>query len=406
MKLPVIICVTLYLFSLAFGVFMTAFFRIPAPLIFCFPLIFIFKQQGETSFLYARELLWIGIAVFLYSVIGLADFNGFAANMICILLCALYFNYFVGDNLQRLKLSIWIFFALLTFSGIVMVLNHYYGEIDGLRALLMGDEVVQSPSGIALTQFTFGYQMAALCSFAFIFVCVYKKHFLLVLLVLMACLLFLFLGMQRSAFVTFTLVVFLFMLLNYRIKAVISIGMILLASLLFFNYVLKDNLGGAENILTKNEHNDASNDRSGLAMENLRIYTEYPFGLIFYGKNWGDVIYRDYVFSSGITSHNAYLMFFTYLGPFAGIGLLLAIYYKPIQLFLGAVRFIRKKENALMICLCFSFIGICLNALSHNPWLLSADGPTVFLYFSILQLHHIQTREVAEDAVLNPYIYA
>jgi hypothetical protein len=182
--------------------------------------------------------------------------------------------------------------------------------------------------------------------------------------------------------------------------------MILLASLLFFNYVLKDNLGGAENILTKNEHNDASNDRSGLAMENLRIYTEYPFGLIFYGKNWGDVIYRDYVFSSGITSHNAYLMFFTYLGPFAGIGLLLAIYYKPIQLFLGAVRFIRKKENALMICLCFSFIGICLNALSHNPWLLSADGPTVFLYFSILQLHHIQTREVAEDAVLNPYIYA
>lgn len=406
MKLPAVICMTLYLFSLAFGIFMTAFFRIPAPLIFCLPLIFIFRQQDKTSFLYARELLWIGIAVFLYSVIGLNDFNGFAANMICIVLCSLYFNYFVGTSLERLKLSVWIFFSLLVFSAIVMVLNHYYGEIDGLRALLMGDEVVQSPSGIALTQFTFGYQMAALCCFAFIYVCINQRHFLLILLVLLTCLLFLFLGMQRSAFVIFTAVVFLFMLWNYRLKAVLSLTMILLASLLFFNYVLKDQLGGAENILTKNEHNDASNDRSGLAMENLRIYSDYPFGLIFYGKTWGDVIYRDYVFSSGITSHNAYLMFFTYLGPFAGLGLLLAIYYKPFSLFLGALKFIRKKENTLMICLCFSFMGICMNALSHNPWLLSADGPTVFLYFSILQLHHIQTRETEEPLTLNSYLYA
>jgi uncharacterized membrane protein YhaH (DUF805 family) len=156
---------------------------------------------------------------------------------------------------------------------------------------------------------------------------------------------------------------------------------------LAYIYVLKDNLDMTNNILVKNNHNDAAYNRSDLAGENLRIYAEYPYGLIFYGKNWGDVIYRDYVFSSGITSHNAYLIFFTYLGPFLGLGLLAAIYYRVGAAVMYVFRRLRDRENAMLACLCFSFIGVSVNALSHNPWLISADGPTVFLYFSILHLY-------------------
>lgn len=130
-------------------------------------------------------------------------------------------------------------------------------------------------------------------------------------------------------------------------------------------------------------------NRSMLTMENLRIYSEYPYGLMFYGKNWGDVIYRNAIFSSGITSHNAYLMFLTYLGPFLGFGILAGLYYKIVGIIITVLRQAKKKENALMICLCCSFIAVSINSLSHNSWLVSANGPTFFLYFSILHLHFI-----------------
>src|SRR5690606_10076048 len=163
-----------------------------------------------------------------------------------------------------------------------------------------------------------------------------------------------------------------------------------IAAITFYTAVLKDITDDTNNILTKNINNDAEFNRSGLMLENLNIYSEYPLGLIFYGKNWGDVIYRNPVFSSGITSHNAYLMFLTYLGPIIGIALLWIIYSKVLKISVHAVKGIRKPENALLICLCFSFLGASINSLSHNAWLISADGPTLFLYFSILHLNRMQ----------------
>jgi hypothetical protein len=137
-----------------------------------------------------------------------------------------------------------------------------------------------------------------------------------------------------------------------------------------------------------------------LTAENLRIYSEYPLGLVFYGKTWGDVIYRNQVFSSGITSHNAYLMFMTYLGPFLGIGFLFVIYIGVFRIAYHALKEIKKRENALLVCLCFSFIAVSINAVAHNAWLLSADGPTLFLYFSILHFDKVKTSSEVNQTVI------
>lgn len=390
MKLMVTLLMMFYLGTLAFGIFLTDVFRIPAPFLFCFPLVFLFREKGAVQFLYARELILLCIALFFYYVIGLSEVNSFAANILCIMICAFYFNYFVGNSERRFNASVWIFFGLLFFSSVVMVLNHFYGEMDTLRELIMGDRILQSPAGIALSQFAYGYQLAALIPFAFICTCAFKTPLLVKGIALGTCLLFVFLGMQRSVFVGFVGATFLFLALYYRFRAVLVIVLMVLVCGLLYNYVLKDNLDTYNNILVKNNHNDAAYNRSSLAEENLRIYTDYPYGLIFYGKNWSDVIYRDYVFSSGITSHNAYLIFFTYLGPFLGLGLLAAIYYRVGSACRYVFYHLRKPENAMLACLCFSFIGVSVNALSHNPWLISADGPTVFLYFSILHLYQRQ----------------
>lgn len=379
----------LYLYTLAFGIFMTEIFRIPAPFLFGVPLLLFFRQQEAKAFLYGREAIVITVAAFIYDVIGLSDFKGFAAHILTIAICLLVFNYFIGKSRIRFNVSVLIFMLLLLFSSVIMVLNHYYGAMDNLRAVLLDDIVLQSPAGIATTQFNFGYQLAVLAPFVFIYTCISNQATMIKAFALAVCLVLLFLGMQRSVFVCFICSAIVFLVLYYRFKAVLVIALVTLTCFLLYNYVLKDNLDTVNNIVTKNEHNDAAYDRYGLAEQNFNIYLDYPFGLIFYGKDWSDVIYRDYVFSSGITSHNAYLMFFTYLGPFLGLGLLWAIYDRVVTISLNTVSFIRKKENAMMVCLCFAFLSVSINALSHNPWLLAADGPTVFLYFSILHLYKI-----------------
>jgi hypothetical protein len=398
MKLIAVVFIVLYLYSLSFGVFMTNFFRIPTPLIFCLPLIFLFREKDGLEFLYKRELLLLGGAIFLYNAIGFSDYMVFMANTLCIGMCALYFNYFVGADKERFTISVYIFFALLTFSSIVMVLNPFYlSEINNLRSMLMGEPVVQSPSGIATYQFNFGYQLAALVPFLLIFTLVFDKALVIKIVSLLACLLFIYLGMQRSVFVGFVFSVFLFLILYYNYKAIFIVVFAVCAAFVFYTYILKDNTDSYNNILTKNEHNMEEYNRSTLAAENLRIYSDYPYGLIFYGKDWSDVTYRNEVFSSGITSHNAYLMFLTYVGPFLGLGILAGLYYKISKIIINAFRKVKKKKYALMICLCCSFIAVSINSLSHNSWLVSANGPTFFLYFAILHLNFLLNREADLD---------
>ncbi len=392
MKFIIIVFMILYLYSLSFGVFMTDTIRIPAPLLFCMPLIFLFKEKNAPLF-NMKELWFLIGAIFCYYIIGQADIPTFGANLISMVVCFLYFNYFIGTNTQRYNFSITIFYALLAFSSIIMVLNHFYPQVDNIRGLMMDEQVLQSPSGIAISQFTFGYQLAALGPFVLIYTFINHKHLLIKIGVFSGCLLLIYLGMQRSVFITFVFSVAVFLLFYYRFKAVYIFVAGALITVLFYNFVLV-NADEHHNIVTKNTDNDPEYNRSLLTSENLNIYANYPLGLVFYGKNWSDVIYRNQVFSTGITSHNAYLMFFTYLGPFLGLGLLIIIYSSILKVGYNALKEIRKKENALLICLCFSFLGISINSLSHNAWLVSGDGPTLFLYFAILHLSKIQQVEL------------
>lgn len=400
MKYLIFLFVVLYLYSVSYGIFLTEMIRIPAPLLFCLPLITLFKED-RIRFLYGPELLLMWIAMFLYDVAGLSDHKLFISNAMTISMCALYFNYFSGTNRKRFKVSIYVFYGLLLFSALVLVLNPFYPEkINMLRSVLMGEQVIQSPSGIAVYQFNFGYQLAALVPFLFIYSYVYHKHFLLKATILLSCLVFIYLGMQRSVFIGFLCASFLFLWAYYKYKAVLVVLLAVVAGTMLYTFVLKDNFDSYNNILSKNEQSSSEYDRTTLTAENLRIYAEYPYGLIFYGKTWGDVIYRNQVFSSGITSHNAYLMFLTYLGPILGIGLLIALYYKVLRIAIRALREVRKKENAMMVCLCGAFLAVSINSLSHNSWLLSANGPTFFLYFAIIHLHFLNGKAapVMEEA--------
>ncbi|HTN21386.1 MAG TPA: hypothetical protein VL125_12965 [Pelobium sp.] len=398
MKLFVVLFMILYLYSLTFGIFMTETFRIPAPLIFCTPLVLLFKDQ-IAGFSYRKELLFIIVAMFAYYIIGLQDFKYFVASTITLVACALYFHYFVGFNIKRFNLSVLIFYGLLTLSAVVMVLNHFYSQVTDLRAIFMDEEIMQSPSGIAIYQFTFGYQLAALAPFAIIYTFLFHRHLFIKLGVFLICLLFIYLGMQRSVFITSLCSLSLFLLIYYRVKAVFIISIAIFSSAIFYDYVLEKHVDSRYNILTKNMNNEPENNRKVLITENLNIYADYPLGLVFYGKNWSDVIYRNPVFYNGITSHNAYMMFITYLGPFIGVGLLILIFGSVIKIAYYAVKEIRHKNQALLICLCFSFLGIAINALSHNGWLVSADGPTLFLYFAILHLDKIKKSETLNEAL-------
>ena len=395
MKLATILFMALYLYALTYGIFLTELFRIPAPLIFCLPLIILFREK-QYNFYYRNELWVLSIAVFLYYAVGISEIKSFIAYLISMVFCALYFNYFVGSNRKRFNLTVLIFYLLLTASAIIMVLNHYNSGIDGIRELIIGEQVTQSPSGIARTQFNFGYQLAALVSFSLIFTFLFHKPILIKIIVLLSCLIFIYLGMQRSVLITFFCSISLFLIFYYRLKAVLIISTVIFISFLFYNFVLINSIDASNNILTKNIDNKPEFNRTILTAENLRILADHPFGLIFYGKNWSDVIYRNQIFSSGITSHNAYLMFITYLGPFLGLGLLIVIYRKVLRLGFNALKEIRLKENALLICLCFSFLSVSINSLSHNGWLISADGPTLFLYFSILHFDKVKSEPLTQ----------
>ncbi|HEY0771930.1 MAG TPA: hypothetical protein VGD31_16505, partial [Sphingobacteriaceae bacterium] len=118
MKLIVILLMILYLYSLSYGVFMTELFRIPAPMVFCFPLIFLFKEKIR-SIPYHKEIWAILAAIFFYYIIGLSDVRSFLANSISVGICILYFYYFISSNTKRYNYSIIIFYSLLTFSAIV-----------------------------------------------------------------------------------------------------------------------------------------------------------------------------------------------------------------------------------------------------------------------------------------------
>jgi len=389
-KLLVYCFVIFYLYALAFGLFMTETVKIPAPVLFGLPIVF-FARQHVMRFLYHKEMFLFATASFLYNIVGMNDYRSFFATLITIFICALYFNYFVGLSKNRFVASIVLFFLLLMLSMIIMILDHNYASIiDPIRSAMLDEQVKQSPSGLSITQFTFGYQIAAFTTMILVAAFTFKQNLIVKLVALCFCMLCLYLGMNRSAFISFGAAAAIFLIVYYRYKAIFLLACTILICFAGYTYVLKGNSDNKNNILSKNNAKEANDfNRADLAAENLKIVADYPFGLIFYGKNWEEVTYRNPSFPFGLSSHNAYLMFVTLLGPFLGFGLLGAIYYRILSLFAQVIKSIHKKKQPLYFALFFSFFAVSINALSHNGWLLSVDGPTIFLYFAILQYNNM-----------------
>jgi len=388
----------MYLYTFTFGIFLNSFVRFPSPILIGLPLIAIFWQSGR--FLYIREALLFFAANFLYYGIAQADLQSVSVNCITITVCMLFFNFFVGLDFGRFKSSTIIFFSLLILSVIVMLLNHVYpSQIMQLRSKLIGAEIVQSPSGITSTIFNFGYQLAPLVSFLFIASILFINSWIMRIVVLIACLISIYFGMQRSVLLTFALSAVIFLLFYYKYKSVIIIGIIGVITVVFSTFFISKSSGEYDNIFAKNDRN-AEEDRGNLMTENLNIYSDYPLGLMFYGKTWRDVTKYNNAYAGGITSHNAYLMFITYVGPFLGITLLLLIYYRIGKIFKIALLNIYNKDHALLICLCFAFFAVTLNAMFHNAWLIGANSASLFLYFAILHRYNMQLATEEDNSVI------
>jgi len=363
-----------------------------------FPLILLLKPSSW-EFLYQKELIILIVAVFFLDLLAQQSINTFFAFIITIVCCAAFFNYVIATNIKRFTISLNIFFGLLMLSSIIMLLDHQYDMI-ALRSFMAGGDVLQKPSGIATTIFTYGYQLSALAPFLFVGAMIYKKHTSIRVIGACLCLVFIFYGMQRSVLIGFLVSITLFILFYYRAKSFLIL--IFVAGILFFSQSEQNQFLGhdQQNIFNKNQSSKENENRSDLLKENVKIIENFPLGILFYGKTWEDVAQHNPVYKNGIglmTSHNAYLMFVTYLGPLLGVIFLLLIYKRVLIIVFEAIMNSRKRKDALLICLCCSFICITLNACFHNEWLLDNSGPTLFLYFSILQLSHIRSLKPIPD---------
>jgi hypothetical protein len=390
-RVVIIILMAIYLYTLTFNVYLNNF-------VIGLVLSFVFMKK-RPAILFGWEFLFLILGNLFYYVIGQSDLKAFFLNLSEILTCGLYFNFFVGESYNRFKASVLLFVLLLSFSVALMFADRYYpNSVDIYRAKLIGGDIVQSPSGICGNMFTFGYQVAAVSTLAFLYVLLTKKHFLMVWGVFMLGTISIFYGMQRSAFIAFSLASVICVIKYYKAKAIPAIAGAVIIGALFFVYSSQGSNDSQGNILTKNTQNEENGeDRSGLMIEDLKIYSNYPLGLVFYNLEWSDVSKNDPVFSGGLTSHNAYLMFFTYLGPFLGIILLLAVYKNVYLAFKQALSGIHDRRNALFIALCFALFAASINALFHNAWLLNANGPTMFLYFAVVHFSKVYYKNTQPD---------
>lgn len=393
-KILFFVLMFMFIYVTTFNIFMSEIFRIPAPVIFLMPLMVFYKYE-DVSFEYGYPIFLFFIATFFYTLIAEQDIASFFAFLIKISCLILFFNYVIATSIQRFNLVIYIFYTLLFISGIVMLIDHQY-DIANIRSLLVSGQVKQSPSGISLTIFTFGYQMAALTSFLLPFLILYKKNWLLSLIILIMGISFIFFGMQRSVLVAFALPSFIFIVVHYKTKSILIF--FVLTGLLFIGQNYSHQFSSEknqQNILNKSvKHKNNNEDRGDLMTENLKIISEYPFGLIFYNKSWNDVARNNPVYKEGsvvITSHNAYLMFITYLGPLIGFFMLFILYWRHGKIIWNSFVNYENKNQNLLFPLCCSFIAVSVNSLFHNDWLLTANGPTIILYISILHLIKINS---------------
>ncbi|QIL41808.1 hypothetical protein G7074_22595 [Pedobacter sp. HDW13] len=243
-----------YVYATTFNIFMTGIFRIPAPVVFLAPLIYFYRTE-ITRFSYGKELLVFFIAAMFFYLIGQADITSFFALLIVAGCFALLFNYVIGTNIQRMNIAVGFFFGVLLLSGLIMFIDHEY-NMAPIRSLLVQEDVLQAPAGISTTIFTFGYQMAALTPFMVVNAVLFKRSWLLNLLLFGLSMCLIFFGMQRSVMVAFAVVVGLFFLSYYKFKSVLLFG--LLAGMFFIAQSSLEQFSGdkkQQNILNKSAEN-------------------------------------------------------------------------------------------------------------------------------------------------------
>lgn len=393
-KILFIALLFMFIYVSTFNIFLTEIFRVPAPVVFLAPLLMFYRDE-EVSFEYSYEWIVFFITLVFYKLIGDSNIASFLAIIINITCLIIFFNYIIAYSRERLILSVNIFFGLLFISGLLMLVDHRY-QIDHIRSMLAAETVIQRPSGIATTLFSFGYQMAALTPFLLVSTIMYKRSWLLGVGLFIISICFIFFGMQRSVFVGYSFVAVLFLMFYYRAKSLLFFVGIL--ALFFIGQGSVERFTSENNqlnILNKSlKHANSNEDRGDLITENIKIIAQYPFGLIFYNLTWNEVAQHNFIYKNGhviITSHNAYLMFITYLGPLLGLLLLTLLYFKISQIIWNAFKQIKLQENIMLVCLSCSFIAVSINSFFHNEWVLSASGPTHILYFSLLQLAKINT---------------
>jgi O-Antigen ligase len=393
-KAIIFVLMLLYIYVLTFDIFLNQYFKFPAVFIGIL-LALVFREPRSKTFIFSWELWFLFLANFFYYAIGQSELKPLVVNFSIFACCAFYFNFFVGQSRRRLNLSVMIFFSFLALSVLVMCADHLApSTIVLLREKLIGSQVVQSPSGISTNIFTFGYQVAAFSTFVFLYTIFKRKHFVLVGMVFLICLVPIFYGMQRSALIVFGINVVLSIIIYFRLKAIPILVGIGACCFIFFSITSSYNTSTQYNILNKAEQNaEMGENRAGLITENIKIYSDYPFGLVFYNRKWSEVSQHNPTYQGGLTSHNGYLMFFTYLGPIVGLFFLIAIYRRLILVFRTAILNIRNIDFALSASLCFAFLALSMNSLFHNAWLINANGPTVFLFFCILQLNEIKLKQ-------------
>lgn len=381
-----------YIYTLSFDIYLNDYFRLPSVILgMLLALLFAGQRIKTNGFLLPLGLLIL--ANFFYYAMGQDQVKPVVVNVSIFLACAGYFEYFVGSSLSRLKYSVVIFFSCLSLSVLIMAADHLDPlAMLAVRGVLMGGEVTQSPSGISIAIFTFGYQLCAFSGLLFCYALFSRKHAGLVLVALLISLLAIFYGMQRSALIVFGISAVLSIIALYKANLLKVLLPLSFAVGLTFYLLSAVNSTDQANILNKAEINAQSGeDRGDLMGENFKIYTDYPFGLLFYLKTWPEVSRNNPAFQGGLTSHNAYFMFITYLGPFIGLILLGAIYYRIFLVVRRTLQALDDSRYALLGSLCFAFLAISLNSIFHNAWLINANGPTVFLFFCILQLDRINS---------------
>ncbi len=397
-KVIIFLLMLLYIYVQTFDIFLNQYFKFPVISVAVLLALF-FREPKSKSFHFTWEMWLLFLANFFYYALAQGLLKPFIVNLLVFACCALFFNFFVGYSMKRLTTAVIMFFACLGLSVLIMCANHIEPVVlKMVRAALVGSPIVQSPSGVSTTIFTFGYQVIAFSTFIFLYAVLSKKHFLIVFLVLMVSLIGIFYGMQRSALIVFCISIALAIVCYYRLKAIPILILLGVCFFAFFEIASIYNTDKQYNILNKAAQSaELGEDRGGLITENLKIYSDYPLGLMFYDRKWSEVSRYNPTYQGGLTSHNAYLMFITYLGPIVGLVLLVILYYRLGLSFKTAIININRKNYALLASLCFTFLAISMNSLFHNAWLVNANGPTVFLFFCILQLNKIMFENGTHD---------